>query len=287
MDFDQAPTVPATVDVSKPNSARLYDWYLGGKQNFAADREFGKRILAEFPLVSLTARSNRRWLGRVVRAAARSGISQFLDLGAGVPTVGNVYEIAAHELGEAGARVVYVDNEHVAAAHAQITLEQQQVQHWCGVVQEDYRHPEAIRTHPETQRLLDRTQPICVLFASVLHFIGPGDDPAGLLHRYRAGLAPGSWVAVSQPTDEIADPATAEQLRTIFDSYTRVGTPSWLRTHREVASWFDGFTLVEPGLVRAPDWRPDIADDPAIRNDEDQVRDCYWCAVGKIPASAG
>lgn len=285
MDAEKAPSVPADVDLSKPNSARLYDWYLGGSGNFEVDREFGRRIMAEFPLVRPTAVSNRRWLGRVVRAAARAGITQFLDLGSGVPTVGNVHEIAAQELGDGPARVVYVDNEHVACAHAQLTLEDQHAQHWCGVVQADFRHPQAVLAHPETQRLLDFTAPVCVMFASVLHFIGPGDDPAGLVQRYRATLAAGSWIAVSQPTDEIEDPEAAEGMRTIMRSYAAAGTPAWTRTHREVAAWFDAFTLVEPRLSRAPDWRPELDADPELASDEAQVRDCYWCVVGQVPTS--
>lgn len=204
---DHAPPPPDEVDLDKPSAARIYDWYLGGDSNYAVDREFGKKAVEKFPPIRPMARSNRNWLARVVRSALDAGITQFLDVGSGIPTVGNVHQMVADALGPGNGRVVYVDSEPVAAAHARLILEREGADGWAGVVQEDLRHPQAIVDNPTTQQLLDLSQPVCVLLVSVLHFIGGADNVPGVIAGYRDQLASGSWLALSHITVDDTRPS--------------------------------------------------------------------------------
>src|SRR5437764_3651877 len=171
---DAAPVAPAGVDTTKPSAARIYDWYLGGDHNWAVDREFGKRAVQLWPGMKAMARRNRAFMNRVVEAALDAGIRQFLDLGSGVPTVGNVHEILRRRLPQnPDATVVYVDYEPVAAAHSTLILEQDEATGWAGLVQRDLRDPQAIVEDDATRALIDFDQPLCVLMIAVMHFVGP------------------------------------------------------------------------------------------------------------------
>lgn len=173
---------------------------------------------------------------------------------------------------------MYVDYEHVAVAHSRMTLAEEGADSWAGIIHEDYRHSEAILNHEITRRLLDFTQPVCVIMASVLQFIGSDDQPADLIARYTASLAPGSWFAASHLAVDDADEGAAE-IRGMFDSYTRAGNPAWLRDRAEFTSWFDGLELVSPGIVHAVDWRPD--EDPDTVEASRAIRPFYWAGAGK------
>lgn len=278
---DHAPPPPEQADLEKPSAARIYDWYLGGASNYAVDREFGKKAVATFPLIRPMARSNRNWLGRVVRAALDAGITQFLDVGSGIPTVGNVHQLVADTLGPGRGRVVYVDSEPVAAAHAQLILEREQAEQWAGIVQEDLRNPEAIFTNPTTRRLLDPAQPVCVLLVSVLHFIGGADDVPAVIAGYRDQLAAGSWLGLSHITVDDTTPEQAAQLETLREAYKNTQNPAWIRTRDELASWFAGFDFVEPGLVHLTDWRPKPHRRELVLDAD--VRPFYWAGVGQLP----
>jgi hypothetical protein len=284
---EHAPEAPRDVDLDKPSVARIYDWYLGGKSNYAVDRVFGEQADVQFPLIKPLARSNRQWLGRVVRAALQEGITQFLDLGSGVPTVGNVHEIIQrHAPDGIDPRVVYVDYEPVAVAHSELILDKQGATGWAGIVRGDLREPEVVLKSRTTRKLLDFTKPVCVLTVSVLHFVGGADNVPGIIARYRRKLAPGSWWAASHITTDDAPADGAAQISALADSYRNTQNPAWLRDRAEFSSWFEGFELVEPGIVHLTDWRPDPVATPFPDLDSRAVRPFYWAGVGRVPRPA-
>lgn len=277
-----APPAPDGVDVDKPSAARMYDWFLGGTQNYAVDREFGKKVLAGFPLVRPIARSNRAWMNRVVRAAIDAGFRQFLDLGSGVPTVGNVHDIVREALPEGEqATVVYVDYEEVAAAHARLTLEREGVTDWAGFVLCDLRDMDSVLEAPDSKRLLDTEKPICLLLVSALHFLGPDDAPGELVEEYRDKLAPGSWLTISHITLDDAPIESTGEARKVADAYKNTSNPLWVRTRDEVEEFFGGWPLVEPGLVHLTDWRSDNPQWLAVEDAE--VRPYLWGGVAEKP----
>jgi SAM-dependent methyltransferase len=256
---EDASWVPPGIDTSKASIARVYDWWLGGEHNFRADQDAARTLIAVEPKVRAIARANRAFLGRAVRCLADAGIRQFLDIGSGIPTANNVHQIA-HEAAP-GSRVVYVDSDDVAVAHSKLILDGVPN---ATVIHADLRDPEAILDHPETRRLLDLTQPVGLLLAAVLHFIPDSDDPAGIVADLRDALAPGSYLAISHTCrDALPDLATA--FSAVYNS--RVDGQPVFRTRDQIASFFDGFSLLDPGLVWLPEWRPDspddVPDDPA------------------------
>ncbi|KAA9149195.1 hypothetical protein FPZ12_043780 [Amycolatopsis acidicola] len=278
---EQAPQAPRDVDLTKPSSARIYDWYLGGTTNYAVDRHFGAAADEQFPLIKPLAMSNRQWLGRVVRAALEAGITQFLDLGSGVPSVGNVHEtVALHAPEDSDPRVVYVDYEHVAVAHSELLLKEHG--DWAGVLRADLREPETVFNSTVVNELLDLSKPVCVLMVSVLHFVGGGDNVPGVLNRYRQRLAPGSWIAISHITTDDAPEDGAAQISALAESYRKTQNPAWLRPRAEFESWFEGMDPVEPGIVHLTDWRPDEEEAVFPDLEKDEVRPFYWAGVGQV-----
>lgn len=278
---DGAPQAPRGVDTEKPAAARIYDWYLGGDQNWAVDREFGKQALELFPAARELARQNRDFLGRLVRAAMERGIRQFLDLGSGVPTVGNVHEIVRATLppGER-ATVVYVDYEPVAAAHATLLLEQDGSTNWAGLVQADLREVDEVLGHPTTQRLIDFGQPVCLLMVAVLHFLADEDRPGEVVAAYRDRLAPGSWFGMSHITDEHVPEEMEQTVREVVGAYGRTSNPLWVRRKADLEPWFGNWPLVEPGLVPPADWRGTDRLTPIGR----QARPFGWAGAAERPA---
>jgi SAM-dependent methyltransferase len=279
---DAAPRAPEGVDTEKPSAARIYDWYLGGTQNWAVDREFGRRMEQQWPLVRPGSRQNREFMNRAVRAALRAGIRQFIDLGSGVPTAGNVHEVVEAELpDEHDAKVVYVDYEPVAVAHATLILEEGMATDWAGIVQADMRDAKAVLRAEETKRLIDFSKPVCLIMAAVLHFVGPDDDPERLLAAYRNALAPGSWLAISQMSEGDGDGPYLEGLRWFVEQYRKTSNPVWLRDREEIEPLFGNWTVLEPGIVHLPDWRPDRK----INALEAEARPFAWCAVAEKPGA--
>ena len=260
---------PPGVDLNRPNAARVYDVYLGGAHNFEVDREFARQAKKLLPDVDVVARMNRRFLQRVVRELANAGIDQFLDLGSGIPTVGNVHEIA-QEINP-GARVVYVDNEKVAVAHSQLILEHNDS---ASVVDADMREPGLVLDDPETKRLLDFDRPTAVIMCTILHFISDGDDPYRIVAAYRDALATGSYLAISHGTTD-----NRPDLQAFGDSYQRTANPVTLRPRAKVERFFEGFELIEPGLVFTPQWRPES---PSDVGDEPE-RSGVYAGVGRKP----
>ncbi|MEO6082019.1 MAG: SAM-dependent methyltransferase [Umezawaea sp.] len=241
------------VDLTVPSAARAYDYFLGGAHNFAVDRAFADQVLQIAPSVPGVAKLNRSFLGRVVRYCLDQGIRQFLDLGSGIPTVGNVHEIAQQV--DLETRVVYVDYEPVAYAHAHQLLAGNP---FATIIQADIREPAQILDHPETQRLIDFSEPVALLMVGVLLFISDDDQPGELLATYRQRLAPGSLVAISHIADEQASPELQAEVARLVGAYAAADEHVYVRTHQEILGWFDeGLSLVEPGLVCLPDWRPD------------------------------
>jgi hypothetical protein len=237
------------IDTSKPHPARMYNAYLGGNDNYAADRDAVRRILADFPEVPQIARANRAFLQRAVRfLAGEAGIRQFIDIGTGIPSAGNVHEVAGQVA--PGARVVYVDNDPIVHVHASALLTGSGT---TSIVLADLRDPDAILAHPKLRSLIDFTQPVGLLLIAILHFITDDENPARIVARLRDALPGGSYLALSHGTQDFHPPGAAGQAASAYRNAT---APLILRSHQEISAFFDGFDLAAPGLVQAPLWRP-------------------------------
>lgn len=239
---------PHDIDLDRPSAARVYDYYLGGSHNFAADRAMAEQAMQILPELPAIMRANRAFLGRAVRYLTAAGIAQFIDLGSGIPTVGNVHEVAREH--EAGARVVYVDNDPIAVVHAKSILDSDPL---TTVIEADLREPDEVVGHPQLRRLINFDQPVAVLMVAVLHFVADDDRPADIIARYRAAMAPGSYVVVSHGTAA----NRAEQGARMEALYARSATPLTPRSSEQVAALLSGFEMVDPGVVDLPLWRPD------------------------------
>lgn len=239
------------VDPEQPSPARIYDYWLGGSHNFAADREAGRRAAEAMPTLQAAIRANRAFLRRVVRhLATECGIDQFLDLGSGVPTVGNVHEIARQA--NPDARVVYVDIDQVAVAHARQLLagDSQTV-----AILADLRRPDTVLDHPLTRATLDLDRPVAVLMNAVLHFIPDEHDPAGIIRAYLDAVAGGSYLAISHAAPDLDH---ASEQTAMVDDYNRTTKATFInRGPEELASWLDGLEIQDPGIVTVDRWHPD------------------------------
>jgi hypothetical protein len=250
--------VPLDIDLSRPSVARMYDYYLGGKDNFAIDRDAVERVERAMPEVRPLARENRAFLRRAVRFMAAAGIRQFVDIGAGLPTAGNTHEVAQQAAPEA--RVVYVDNDPIVLAHGRALLA---TDNSTTVITADLRRPSEVWDHPEARRLIDLDRPVGVLLIAMTHFLHDGERDR-VMGALRDSLAPGSYLATTHVT---GDGHPHEAVEGVENVYRATPTPIYFRPHAEVLRFFDGFELVEPGLVTVDAWRPDPADSvsPATR----------------------
>jgi len=244
--------VPEGIDLSRPSVARAYDYTLGGAHNFAVDREFARQLIELVPDMRITARANRAFLHRAVRFLVQAGIRQFLDIGSGIPTVGNVHEIAQAAVPDT--RVAYVDIDPVAVAHSRQILAGNP---GATAIQADLRRPDDILGHPEVRALLDFDQPVALMLVAILHAVPDADDPFGIVARLRDALSPGSYLAISHATAD----RRADEMDEITAMFKQTTTPTTTRTRDEVLRFFTGFELVEPGLVWSPQWRPDSPED--------------------------
>lgn len=238
----------AGVDPTKPSIARVYDYWLGGKHNFVADRELAEAMATLDPWIPAACKANRAFLGRAVRFMAGRGIRQFLDLGSGIPTAGNVHEIA--QQAAPGSRVVYVDRDSVAVAEGSKMLAGNP---GTAVVQADIRKPSQILSDPAVGSLIDFSQPVGLILVAILHFVLDADDPGSLVTRLRRAVPPGSYLAISHATSH-SNPRLAAAAERI---YNYRGADGQSRSMEEIASFFGDWEMIEPGLVYAPVWRPD------------------------------
>lgn len=243
--------VPPEIDTSRPHPARVYDFFLGGKDNFTADRETAARALQAWPYARTAARENRAFLGRAVRyLAEEAGVTQFLDLGSGLPSVGNVHEIA--QGANPAARVVYVDNDPIVLAHSRALLASTP-EGKCAYIQADIKKPEYILTHPVMRETIDFAKPVALILVAVLHFIPDEDEPGKIMETLSGALPSGSYVVASHGTSEYAPQETMG----IGQVYRRGGMTGVDRHAREFADLaFRGLTLVPPGVVLVSEWRP-------------------------------
>jgi SAM-dependent methyltransferase len=258
--------VPPGIDTQRANVARVYDYWLGGSHNFLADQDLGRAIAAVEPNVRAIARANRAFVGRAVRFLAAAGIRQFLDIGSGIPTQGNVHEVA--QRADPAARVAYVDIDPVAIAHSKAILSGNDN---ATIIDADLRDPEKILAHPATQRLIDFGQPAGLLIVAMLHFISDAEDPWRLVAALRDALAPGSYLVLCHGTNE-SKPSVAKAAQKVYNS--SVATQVHVRSRAEILRFFDGFELVDPGLVYIPQWHPDSSSD--VPGDPSQ----FWGLVG-------
>jgi hypothetical protein len=239
---------PYEIDVITPSVARMYDYYLGGKDNYAADREAARLVLGAAPDVPLAALENREFLKRAMQyLAAERGISQFVDIGPGLPTQGNIHQLAQRH--NPGAKVAYVDNDASVLVHSRALLD--------GVpgvtlLPGDLREPEAILAAPDLTAVIDFSRPVALLMTLVLHFVPPADDPYGLVAAYRDALCPGSFLVLSHVTGDDREPGMLGGV----DAYENASAPLNLRTRSQVQEFFNGFNLIDPGVVFLSQWRP-------------------------------
>jgi hypothetical protein len=254
--------IPEDIDWRKPSPARVYDVHLGGSHNFAVDREVAAKVAAVMPELPELLRANRSFLRRAVLHLVRAGVRQFLDLGSGIPTVGNVHEVALNA--DPSCRIVYVDNDPVAVSHSKSLLRGIP---GAGAVLGDLRDPDAILSDSTVRELLDFTQPVGILLVAVLHFVSDEERPARIVRSYVDAVAPGSSLVVSHATA-----GDAEHVRDAAQEYSRSVNGFYLRGRQQVADLFGGLPLVEPGMTGVADWHPD--DEPRI-------------AADRLPAWAG
>ena len=269
-DPDAGREPPAGIDTSVPQTARIWNHWLGGKDNYAADREVGDNMLKVMPDLVPIARASRYFLARAVRyLAGEVGIRQFLDVGTGLPTVDNTHEVAQRVAPES--RIVYVDNDPLVLAHARALLTSSP-KGVTDYVDADARDPEAILTG--AAETLDFSRPVALMLLGVLGHITDDDDAKSVTDRLLAGLAPGSHLVVDDGTNVIRGEEHEEAARIWNES---AKPPYRLRTPEEIAGFFDGLELVEPGVVSCPLWRPDHSPFEA------PVEVDIFCAVGRKP----
>jgi hypothetical protein len=243
---------PYGVDLDRPNAARVYDYYLGGAHNFAADRAMANQALADWPELPLIMRANRAFLRRAVRFLVDAGVRQFLDLGSGIPTAGNVHSVARAAAPDS--RVVYVDIDPVAVAHSRAILRDDPR---VVAAQADLRDPAAVLDLVRREGWLDLSQPVAVLMVAVLHFVPDSDDPGGIIAGYREAVAPGSYLAICHASAD-GQGERAEKHRVM---YARTPTPMTMRAREQIDALLKGFEPVPPGLVHMTLWRPDDEED--------------------------
>jgi SAM-dependent methyltransferase len=241
---------PQGIDISVPSVSRIYDFYLGGSHNFEVDRAAARKAMEFMPGLPKIMQANRAFMRRAVNYAVGAGITQFLDIGSGIPTFGNVHEVARRATPDA--RVLYVDHDPVAVAHSRAVLDGDER---SGVVAADLRKPRQILDSPEAG-LLDLERPVALLLVAVLHFIEEEDDPYAAVAELRDALAPGSLLMLTHASFE-GIPVPPEQAGGTVEVYRDIRNPLVMRSREQVTRFFDGYEMVEPGLVSMPHWRPD------------------------------
>ncbi|WP_377272159.1 SAM-dependent methyltransferase [Peterkaempfera sp. SMS 1(5)a] len=262
---------PTDLRTDIPHPARMYDYFLGGKDNFPADREAAEKALSISPAFRTGALANRGFLQRAVRHVTRQGIGQFLDIGTGIPTAGSTHQIAAEV--DPDIRVAYLDNDPIVLVHGRALLAGA-VQGSATVIHADLRDPAGILANSEVRTVLDFDRPIALMLVSILHFIHDDEDPLGIVRRLVDALPSGSCLVLSHATGDFTPPDQVDQARAL---YSNSAAPLVPRSRDQVAAFFEGLELEEPGLVTTPLWRPDA---PVQEGDD---RAPGWAAVGIKP----
>ncbi len=271
--MDRPPWASRGIAVAVPSVSRMYDYYLGGSYNFEADRAAARRAMAFLPGLPKIAQAGRAFMRRAVRFAMGEGVTQFLDVGAGIPAFGTgttVHEIAQQADDEA--RVVYVDHDPVAVAHSQAVLRDNAS---ADAATADVRKPGDILALEPVGRLLDLTRPVALLLVAVLHYLEDADRPYEAVRELRDAMAPGSVLILTHASYE-GIPVPAEQVGGAVDVYRSIRNPVIMRSRDEIARFFEGYDMVEPGLVPMPHWRPETAPE-----DEDPFAFSGFAGMGR------
>ena len=259
----------ALIDTSKAHPARVYDYWLGGKDNFAADREAGELALQAYPQLAQAVRANRKFLARAVQYLTREAdVTQFLDLGTGIPAADNTHQVAQREAPQS--RVVYVDNDPVVLLHASALLRSCSPG-VCDYIEADLRDPAGILAG--AARTLDFTQPVALMLLAIMQFIPDEENPVGLVSTLLKGLPSGSYLVLSHPTDDFNPNEQGESIRRYNE---RVTDPATLRDREGTTRFFAGLELLEPGVVGVSQWRPDSDLTAAMPSS-------MWCGVARKP----
>ncbi|GGS68501.1 SAM-dependent methyltransferase [Streptomyces pseudogriseolus] len=261
---------PRSIDITVPSVSRMYDFYLGGSHNFEVDREAARKAMEFMPGLPKVMQANRAFMRRAVRFAVTEGVTQFLDIGSGIPTFGNVHEVA--QAADPEARVMYVDHDPVAVAHSKVVLEGNGR---AGILAADLRKPQEILGSDEVGQLIDLNRPVALLLVAILHFVEEADDPYGAVAELSEALAPGSMLVLTHAAYE-GIPLPPERAEGAVDVYRDMRNPLIMRTREEIARFFEGYDMVEPGLVPMPRWRPDTAPE-----DEDPYAFSGLAGVGR------
>jgi hypothetical protein len=271
---DAAPRAGLKLDTTVSHSARIWNYWLGGKDNFAVDREAGDKVAAMLPSIVVQARADRAFLGRAIRyLAGEAGIRQFLDIGTGLPTADNTHEVAQRVAPEA--RIVYADNDPLVLLHARALLTSSP-EGVCDYVDGDLREPDKILD--QAARTLDFTRPVGLMLLGIVHHIPDTDQAYSIVRRLTAALAPGSYLTINHSTSAVHGAAMEEAVA----HWNRVGTPPMtLRTPQQIARFFEGVDLLEPGVVSCTRWRPDISPPGGQPPEVDE-----FCGIARKPKPA-
>jgi len=246
--------------LDRPSAARIYDYFIGGKTHYAIDREFAEKVRKRLPLMGDYCLTSRQFLGRAIRQCVREGIHQFVDIGSGLPTAGNVHEVADEARPEFDTRVLYIDNEPIALAHSTLLLADTADPERHHAIAADFLQPEDLWQRVTTSEIIDIRRPIALVINAVMHFIKDEQNPDTLLAFYRDKLAPGSLLVISQMTNE--NPVNEDERQALIDLleyYETTTNPGFLRPMAEFERFFGGWPMLTPGLVYAPAWHPDEA----------------------------
>jgi hypothetical protein len=264
------------LDVTRPTAARLYDYYLGGTAHYAVDKLFGERMFEICPYMDTFSHHNREFLQRASRYMVdERGIRQFLDIGSGIPTMGNTHHVVREVAPDAP--VVYVDNDLEAVNQSYDLLLRENATN-VSIIEADVRDPDSILEHPDTRRLIDFDEPLGLLLVGVFPFVSDDARPYELMARYRDRLASGSYVAISNGSIDEASDEVRRMLAAVAESYVETRDPVTLRDRERFSAFFDGLTIVDPGVVYAPDWRPVEPVDT-----DDPARPMNYAAVARKP----
>jgi len=244
----QAERGPQGINTSVPNVARIYDFLLGGKDNFAADRQAAAELIRLVPNIVMAANHNRKFLQRAVRfLAGEAGIRQFIDIGTGLPTQGSVHEIAQRY--DPNSRVLYVDNDPVVIAHAQSLMADNAT---VVAINRDLRRPDDILRHPALRALINLDEPVAVLLVAILHFIPDNEDPYGIVDEIKNAIPRGSYLVISHATPDSVSPEVMKGIRQLYDRATAPAAP---RLPADIERFFTGMNIIAPGLVDVSSWR--------------------------------